>query len=79
MKRKLTAMLLAGALLSVNTAYAIDSYRYLHVSIETPWMIFLFLLAAVFVPFVLMIVLMWRIQLRKSLDKSSAKSRDTEN
>ena len=79
MKRSCAALVLAGALLRVDTARAIDSYRYLHVSIETPWMIFLFLLAAIFVPFVLMIVLMWRIQLRKGLDKSSAKSRDTEN
>ena len=79
MKRNFTALFLACALLRANTGYAIDSYRYLHVSIETPWMIFLFLLAAVFVPFVLMIVLMWRIQMRKSLDKSSPKSRDNEN
>ena len=79
MKRACIALFLACALLRVDTGYAIDSYRYLHVSIETPWMIFLFLLAAIFVPFVLMIVLMWRIQMRKSLGKSSAKSRDNEN
>ncbi len=78
MKRTVIAVILAGALMRIDTAYAIDSYRYLHVSIETPWMIFLFLLAAIFVPFVLMIVLMWRIQLRKSLGKSSAKSTDNE-
>ncbi len=47
-------------LLYADTGFAIDSYRYLHVSIETPWMIFLFLLAAVFVPFILMVALMWR-------------------
>jgi hypothetical protein len=51
---------LALMLLHANAGFAIDSYRYLHVSIETPWMIFLFLLAAVFVPFILMVVLMWR-------------------
>jgi hypothetical protein len=56
------ALRLAGfvlMLLHANTGFAIDSYRYLHVSIETPWMIFLFLLVAVFVPFVLLVVLMW--------------------
>ena len=50
----------ALALLHAEAGFAIDSYRYLHVSIETPWMIFLFLLVAVFVPFILMVVLMWR-------------------
>ena len=55
-------------LLSLQAAasYAIDSYRYLHVSIETPWMIFIFLLVAVFVPFVLMLVLMWRQPMKKA-------------
>jgi hypothetical protein len=52
--------MLALMLLHANAGFAIDSYRYLHVSIETPWMIFLFLLVAVFVPFILMVILMWR-------------------
>ena len=60
MRRVFTAAALALTLLHANLGFAIDSYRYLHVSIETPWMIFLFLLVAVFVPFVLMLVLMWR-------------------
>jgi hypothetical protein len=79
MKRACTMLLLACGLLRAATCYAIDSYRYLHVSIETPWMIFLFLLVAIFVPFVLMIALMWRSQLRKSLDRSTPKSGDHEN
>ena len=54
------AAVLALALLARRGGFAIDSYRYLHVSIETPWTIFLFLLVAVFVPFILMLVLMWR-------------------
>ena len=57
---------------------AIDSYRYLHVSIETPWMIFLFLLIAVFAPFVLMVVLMWRRQLEKSSAARESKDADDE-
>jgi hypothetical protein len=48
------------ALLHPGAGFAIDSYRYLHVSIETPWLIFLFLLVIIFIPFVLMLVLMWR-------------------
>jgi hypothetical protein len=59
MRRVFTLPALALMLLHANTGFAIDSYRYLHVSIETPWMIFLFLLVAVFVPFILMVVLMW--------------------
>ncbi len=43
-----------------NAAYAIDSYRYLHVSIETPWRIFLFLLIGILAPFVVMVWLYWR-------------------
>ena len=59
MKRVFRAAGLALLLSYASTGFAIDSYRYLHVSIETPWMIFLFLLVAVFVPFILMVVLMW--------------------
>jgi hypothetical protein len=60
MRRWLTATALASLLLHAPAVLAIDSYRYLHVSIETPWVIFLFLLVAVFIPFILMLVLMWR-------------------
>ena len=60
MRQVCSAIALALMLLHADTGLAIDSYRYLHVSIETPWMIFLFLLIAVFIPFVLMVVLMWR-------------------
>jgi hypothetical protein len=60
MKRLLSLVGLALLALQTNTSLAVDSYRYLHVSIETPWMIFLFLLVAVFVPWILILVLMWR-------------------
>ena len=50
---------------SIDSCFAMDSYRYLHVTIETPWTIFLFLLAAVLSPFVLMAVLVWRFAERK--------------
>ncbi|MGC1387475.1 MAG: hypothetical protein WA807_05645 [Steroidobacteraceae bacterium] len=60
MKRVCIATATALALLNAEAVFAIDSYRYLHVSIETPWTIFLFLLVAVFAPFILMVVLMWR-------------------
>ncbi|MFI5113398.1 MAG: hypothetical protein ACHP9S_11255 [Terriglobales bacterium] len=66
MRRVVTTTGLAVMLLRANVGAAIDSYRYLHVSIETPWMIFLFLLVAVFVPFILMVVLTWWRTLHKS-------------
>jgi hypothetical protein len=53
-------------LLHPGAGFAIDSYRYLHVSIETPWMIFIFLLGTIFIPFILMLVLMWRRPMGKS-------------
>lgn len=43
-----------------SAAYAVDSYRYAHVTIETPWMIFLFLLVIVLLPFIVMAILYWR-------------------
>ena len=49
-------------------AWAVDSYRYLHVTIDTPWSIFLFLLPIVLSPFILMAILYWRFAgRRKSL------------
>jgi hypothetical protein len=45
--------------MSTETSFAVDSYRYAHVTIETPWMIFLFLLAIVLLPFILSAILYW--------------------
>ena len=67
MRRVFPAAAFALMLLHANTGFAIDSYRYLHVSIETPWMIFLFLLVAVFAPLVLMVILMWRRPMHKPM------------
>ena len=52
----LTALLVS----QVSAAHAADSYRWLTVTIETPWMIFLFLLPMVLVPLILMAILYWR-------------------
>jgi len=46
-------------------AWAVDSYRYLHVSIDTPWTIFVFLFFLVFAPMLLAVVLHWRHALKK--------------
>jgi hypothetical protein len=56
---------------SSNPAWALDSYRYLHVSIDTPWAIFLFLLPIVLSPFILMAILYWRFSGRKSSKEES--------
>lgn len=65
MRRIAAAAAYALLLCAPRDGFAIDSYRYLHVSIETPWTIFLFLLMMMFIPFVLMVALMWR-QMRRN-------------
>jgi len=52
-------MVLGLSLSMVKMSYAVDSYRFLHVHIDTLWYIFLFLLAILFVPYILMAVLSW--------------------
>jgi hypothetical protein len=49
----------AGALTLPELAWAVDSYRYFHVTPKTPWYIFLFLLPIVVSPFILMAILYW--------------------
>jgi hypothetical protein len=56
--------------LATGNAFAIDSYRYVHVTIDTPWTIFLFLLGFIFAPFVLMGILVWRYSEKKSNSRS---------
>ncbi len=46
--------------------FAADSYRWLHVTIDTPWAIFIFLLPMVLIPVVLMAILYWRFSGNKS-------------
>ncbi len=60
----------------IQPAQALDSYRYLHVTIETPWSIFLFLLIGIFAPFILMGILAWRFsgQRKSDADKMTQKS-----
>lgn len=60
-------ILILFGLVAVSSAQAqVDSYRFIHVTIDTPWYIFIFLLMGVFVPFVLMAVLAWKNTTRKS-------------
>lgn len=48
-----------------DSALALDSYRYLHVTIDTPWLIFLFLLPTVLGPLIVMAILYWYFAMRK--------------
>jgi hypothetical protein len=57
---------------SIDPCWALDSYRFLHVTIETPWLIFIFLLFAILAPFILMALLVWRYAERRiSPEKTS--------
>ena len=47
-----------------------DGYRYMHVTIDTPWTIFLFLLVIVLFPFVLMAILYWYFAFKSDKDKT---------
>lgn len=58
---------------NAHAASTVDSYRYLHVTIETPWTIFLLLAPMVLLPMVLMGILVWRYAERRK-DESEEKS-----
>jgi hypothetical protein len=53
----------------MSSAHAVDSYRYAHVTIDTPWAIFIFLLLIILLPFVLMAILYWHFAIKKSDEK----------
>lgn len=59
-------LMLSGLIVASSAHAAVDSYRFAHVTIATPWYIFLFLLMGVFAPFVLMIILSWRVAMKRS-------------
>ena len=51
--------------------HAVDSYRYAHVTIDTPWVIFLFLLVILLIPFILMAILHWHFAIKKSKEENA--------
>lgn len=60
-------------LIFADTLFAAqDGYRYMHVTIDTPWAIFLFLLVIVLFPFVLMAILYWHFAFKAAKEKSAA-------
>lgn len=65
LRRTILAAAAAMASLPPVADAAVNSYRFLHVTINTPWQLFLFLLIGVLSPFVLMAVLLWKHAMRK--------------
>jgi heme/copper-type cytochrome/quinol oxidase subunit 2 len=67
---------LIGALcLAMQPAWALDSYRFAHVTIETPWLIFIFLLVVIMLPFIIMAVLSWYYAAKKEPASDSSESK----
>ncbi|WP_455202642.1 hypothetical protein [Kaarinaea lacus] len=60
-----------SSLLYIECSVAADSYRYLHVSIDTPWLIFIFLLMIILFPFVLSAILYWYFTFKKHKEEKS--------
>ena len=69
---KTSGLLCGVALMMVfsDAALALDSYRYLHVTIDTPWFIFLFLVPLVLSPLIIMSLLYWYFAVQKSKKKA---------
>lgn len=65
------ALLLTAAWTGTAQAEAVDSYHYLHVTINTPWTIFLILVPMVLAPLVLMGVMVWRYAERRKGDEGT--------
>lgn len=63
------AMVLLTAAWAATAQAAVDSYHYLHVTIDTPWTIFLILVPMVLMPLILMGVMVWRYAERKKGDE----------
>jgi len=75
----LSSAILLGMLLLPQASFAaFDSYRFFHVTIETPYFIFLFLVGFVLAPFFLMAILYWRFAGRNPGDADTAKTKDEE-
>ncbi|RMH62709.1 MAG: hypothetical protein D6678_00535 [Zetaproteobacteria bacterium] len=65
-------MLAAVAVVYGGDAWAVDSYRFLHVTINTPWMIFVFLFFLVFAPMILQAILYVRNAMRRDAEEQDA-------
>jgi len=76
MNRLFSIVFASLILLWSNEALAVDSYRYLHVTIDTPWMIFVFLFFLVFAPMILSAILHLRNAMRRDKEEEGDEQKD---
>jgi hypothetical protein len=77
--RYVSSGFLFGLLWLPHAAFAVaDSYRFFHVTIETPYIIFLFLVGFVLAPFFLMAILYWRFAGRNPDEPGDTKKEEKE-
>ncbi len=62
-----------------GNAWAVDSYRFLHVTIDTPWFIFIFLFFLVFSPMILSAIIHWRTALKRDDEDEDDESERKDN
>ncbi|MBY0577658.1 MAG: hypothetical protein K2P57_01280 [Burkholderiales bacterium] len=72
MRIKLVKLSMLLVLLQSRASFALDSYRYMHVSFNTIWYIFIGLMLVILFPFFLMAYLAWYYSGRKAAEKSRA-------
>ncbi len=70
MRSKFFQLILMMVLLQSRAGFALDSYRYMHVSLNTIWYIFIGLMVVILFPFVLMAYLAWYYSNRKASEKT---------
>ncbi|WP_455223172.1 hypothetical protein [Kaarinaea lacus] len=71
--RLINNVLAISIMMFSHAAVAADSYRYFHVTIDTPWAIFIFLLLIILFPFVLSAVLYWYFTFKKHKEDEKTK------
>jgi len=71
----LQLVLATSVLFPSANAMAVDSYRYLHVTIDTPWMIFVFLFFLVVAPMILSAILHLRNAVRRDKEEADGGNR----
>ncbi len=68
--------LMAALLVAGGNAWAVDSYRFLHVTIDTPWFIFIFLFFLVFSPMILSAIIHWRHALKRDDENEESSEKE---
>ena len=72
MKRLMQLEMLALFLLFSQPAMAVDSYRFLHVTIDTPWLVFVFLFFLVFAPMILSAIIYVRQAMKRDAEEDES-------